>query len=86
MIFEVIRAFYTEVYLRFYIFDLHIDLYKMRALLFIYWHLSDSLTSVSDRKYLQSVATERIIVTFNQRKKGTDWVNSVTEILIMIDD
>ena len=86
VIFEVVRAFYTEAYLRFYTFDLHVNLYKMRALLFIHWHLSDFLTATSGRKYLQSAATERIITSFNWEKKGTDWVNSVSEILITIDD
>ena len=35
MVFEVIRAFYTEVYLRVYTFSLHVNLYKIRASLFI---------------------------------------------------
>ena len=86
MIFEIVKAFYTEVYSRFYTFELHVNLYKMRASLFICWHLSDPLTATSGRKYLQSVATERIITSFNQGKKETDWVNSVSEVLITIND
>ena len=83
--FKVIKAFYTEAYLRVYTFSLHMNLYKTRASLFIHWHLSDPLKG-SAQKYLQSVATKRIIMTFNWGKKETDCVNSINEILSTIQN
>ena len=86
MMLKITRAFYSEVYTRLHVFKLCSSLYKMWALLFIQWHLSDSTTSALIRKYLQFTAHRRVVVTFNRGKHDINWVRNMNDILDAIDD
>ena len=83
---NVTKAFYSEVYVRLYVFKLHSTLYKMHALLFIQWHLSDLIFFTSVWKFLQFTAHRKIMITFNWDKHDINRARDMKKVLNMMND